>query len=175
MKIPEWVWLIVALGVAIGIIESVRGCAGPTTIVRDRIVRVPMTPPPVIGTASDRPVVVRMLPGRVMTDTAEIARLRDTIKDMHDRLRTYGASLAWGVDTVTAAGDTVTIECRTPDAVTWNIRPATRLHDVIVRDTIPLVTSRSRWGLGITLGAVATTDGIMRPGVGVGVCYQLLP
>lgn len=173
MKIPEWVWLIVVIGLVVVGLESVRGCQGPATVVRDRIVPVPVTPPPVTGTVVDRPVYIRT--PHATADTAEIHRLRDTIRTLTLRLAAMGASYAWAVDTVTPQRDTVRIECRTPSTIVWDVRPATRTHDVLLRDTVEIPSVRSRWGLGLSAGGVMTTSGQFAPGIGLGITYQIIP
>lgn len=173
MRVPEWVWLVVVLGIIVVGLEAIRGCQGPTTIVRDRVVRVPVTPPAVTGSVVDRPVYIRT--AVTTADTAEIYRLRDTIRTLTLRLSSMGASYGWSIDTVTPQRDTVRIECRTPATILWDVRPATRMVDVLVRDTVEIPSVRSRWGLGLTLGGTLSTAGTFAPGLGLGITYQIIP
>lgn len=175
LRVPEWVWLIVVVGLIVATLEGIRGCA-PSVVIRERIIRVPVQLPPLTGT-TQAPVVVRYvrLAGRMAVDTLAVARLRDSIDLLTERLERHGARLTWGIDTVTAERDTVRITCTAPGGLTWDVRHGARIVEHVVRDTIAVARERSRIGLGIGAGATMGADAVLRPGVFVGITYTLLP
>jgi hypothetical protein len=112
------------------------------------------------------------------TDTAAIRRLIAVRDSLRIELNRRGVGVAFGMDTITAYRDTISVWCdeirrQIKASIRFGLRDTTILHE----DTnIIFPMQQSKWSLSVGFGASLSLESsvaIVRPAVFVGVSYSI--
>lgn len=111
------------------------------------------------------------------TDTAAIKLLIAQRDSLRSELERRGVAVAFGLDTVTAYRDTISVWCdEIRRRITASIKFGVRDTTILYVDTTHIIPSRSRWALSAGIGATLSMDGgvvTARPGIFIGFSHTL--
>jgi hypothetical protein len=111
------------------------------------------------------------------TDSAAIMRLIVQRDSLRSELERRGVGVAFGLDTVTAYRDTISVWCdEIRRRITASIKFGVRDTTILYVDTTHIIPSPGHWALSAGIGATLSMDGgvvTARPGIFIGLSRTL--